>query len=247
MGYWETEGIVLRRQDRFETDQFVQFLTSSRGVLSVRVPHGQKSQKTHCGRLEPPNLIRARLYQSREDGPWTLSESSISTVYADLMGEEQVKLELWPLLSLFNDLFPEGESPGQAYARFEKALRYLKRGFRPAVLISTRLLAMTARDVGIALDVSGCRDCGRDRSSEWLVHPEKGLLCDECAPGEHNNQVIDEDTRQLFYHLFSDEWDELTARKINTRALGDLESILYRLFHYHFEISLDTLEVRRAL
>lgn len=246
MGYRQVEGVVLRRQDRFETDQFIQFLTKNHGVLSVRVPHGQKSQKTHCGRLEPPNLIDARLYQSREDGPWTLSESSIATVYAELMADEEVKKELWPLLSLFDDLFPEGQTPGQSYHRFKKALRMLKDGFRPAVLIASRLLVRTAREVGITVAPTRCRQCDAETSDQWVIDPERGLFCGEC--GDVSTEFrIDERARRTYEWLLMDEWEELAARELAVGALGEIESVLYRLFHYHFEISLDTLNVRQSL
>ena len=180
MAYVSDEGMILRRKDHFDTDQLISFLTPTRGLLLVRVPHGQKSQKTHCGRLEPPNQIQARLYQSKEDGPWTLSESEIVEVYADLIGQEDVRRQLWPLISLFADLFPEGQAPGSSYQRLRYALDLLKEGFRPALLVTVRLLIKTAAESGIAFNPEACRLCGTSEASSWKISPERGLLCPDC-------------------------------------------------------------------
>jgi DNA repair protein RecO len=247
MGYHETEGIVLRRQDRFETDQFIQLLTEHRGVLSVRVPHGQKSQKTHCGRLEAPNHVDARLYQSREDGPWTLSESRISTVFADLMANKGVKKFLWPLIALFDDLFPEGQSPGRSYQRFKKALSLLKDGVRPALLVADRLLVKTALEMGVAIDPSRCLECGTTEADGWSLAPDRGLFCESCEPDVETTYELDGDARQCYQWFLEDEWGELAARELRMGSLRDVESLMYRLFHYHFEISLETLKVRQSL
>lgn len=247
MGYQSKEGILLRRKSYFDTDQLVEFFTPDHGVLSVRVPYGQKSQKTHCGRLEPPNLLQARLYQSREDGPWTLSESEVVTVYADLMTEEDICQELWPLLSLYSDLYPEGQPPGDSYRRFRKGLDLLKQGFRPALLIANRLLIKSLEESGVALQLQACSRCGNERSDRWTVSPEIGLLCENCSVSEAVGYDLSFSTREALLHLSQEQWREVTSESYARTDLEKAEVLLYRLLHFHFEISLETLKVRQSL
>jgi len=247
MAYVSEEGIILRRQDYFDTDQLISLLTPTRGVLNVRVPHGQKSQKTHCGRLEPPNQIQARLYQSKEDGPWTLSRSEITDVYADMMGKEDLRRQLWPLISLFADLFPEGQAPGPSYQRLRQALKIIREGFRPALLVSVRLLVKTAEESGIAFDPHACRLCGTSDAPSWTLSPELGLRCPECDGNETTEFSVTKEIRETLVNLSEPSWSAVKRHSYSRSGLEKLEALLYRLFHYHFEISLEALEVRQVL
>ncbi len=247
MGYVETWGVLLGRRDVFEDDQEVTLLTPDRGCLEVRAPHARKSQQTYCGRLEPPNRVNVRLYRARENGRWTLTSAEIERVFADLMRREDLRPLLWPLLALFRDLFPEGHPPGRCLRRLVKALRLLGRNFRPPLLVVDRLLVTTARESGIAFSLEGCRSCGREEARSWKLAPQRGLLCEPCGPSSERTHSLSQPVRELYRSLLNRTWAEVCADSYSTRRLGRLESLLYRLFHHHFEISLEPLKIRQSL
>lgn len=252
MGYVETEGIILGRRDLFEDDQEVHLLTPSHGGLAVRAPHARRSQKTFCGRLEPPNRVDVRLYRAREGARWTLSAVSIEEVFADLLRDGSLRYRLWPLLGLYRDLYPEGDHPGEVFSRLRTGLRLLKEGFRPALMVVDRLLIFTAERTGIGLPMDRCLECGRAPAEApegpWRVLFARGPICGGCAsgPGENAGKVS-ADQLVLYRHLRDRPWREVRRMSGKDESLRRLESLLYRLFHYHFEISLDVLEVRRKL
>ncbi|MFB6356534.1 MAG: DNA repair protein RecO [bacterium] len=244
MGYLETSGIILRRRDSYSDHQEIILFTPGEGGLSVRAPHARKSQKVYCGRLEPPNLIEARLYRSGEQVTWTLSEANIKTVFADLMREETLRYELWPLLSLYRELFPEQQLPDGCYHRFLKALRLYKSGFEPVELVSTRLLVRTAQSVGIAPSPR-CRKCGTDSSDHWCLHFARGFFCKSHEVEDESAKVIRQPVREWYETLLEQSWDRICESTVPLDTVKQLEEIMYRLFHYQLEVSLDTLNVRR--
>jgi DNA repair protein RecO len=254
MGYRDASGLILRRRDVFEDDQEISLLTSS-GCVSVRAPHARRSQKTFCGRLEPPNDVVARLYRSKEQSQWVVSSLTIDDVFADLLRDRTVRDRLWPVLSLFRDLFPAGESPGHCLPHLKKGLNYLKQGFEPVSLVTNRVLAMAAKRSGIAFETADCRRCGKSFGSAGgrgsvTVTPESGIVCDGCdsdSSTNGNDWSLSLSALKLFERLTQSTWEEVCANEIRGSDLDELEEILYRLFHYHFEISLESLKVRNAL
>lgn len=255
MGYRSTSGVLLRRRDVFEDDQEVSLLTPE-GVLAARAPHARRSQKTFCGRLEPPNRVTTRLYRSKEQSDWIVSEVEVETAFADLLRDEDLRHRLWPLLSLYRDLFPEGETPGECLPHLVKGLRYLQEGFDPVGLVTNRILAMLAEKTGVAFEPQHCASCGRsledlaESSRSVAVSPISGLVCAECESGIGESDVtwsLPVDAALLYRDLVNRTWEEVCARRVNRRELDDLEELLYRFFHYHFEISLESLKVRKSL
>jgi len=251
MGYVETRGIILGRRNLFEDDQEVRLLTPSHGGLAVRAPHARRSQKTFCGRLEPPNRVDVRLYQAREGSRWTLSSVSIDEVFAGLLRDGSLRYRLWPLLGLYRDLYPEGERPGEVLARLGTGLELLKRGFRPALLVSVRLLVFTAERTGVGLPVERCQECARpvdEEAENWQLLLARGALCPGCgADRDGEAEAVRAGQLTLYRRLRDRSWSALCEGSIRRRGLLRLESILYRLFHYHFDVSLDVLEVRQKL
>ncbi|MFB6345258.1 MAG: DNA repair protein RecO [bacterium] len=258
MGYREASGLILQRRDLFENDQEIKLLTGYGGI-EARAPHARKSQKTFCGRLEPPNAVSTRLYRARKNSWWTVSSVSIETVYADLMRDDQLRYRLWPLLALFRDLFPEGEQPGTCLDHLRKALEYLKEGFRPALLVTNRVLTHLAERTGVAFETDRCTSCQQPlretagRTSQLISTPEAGMLCSNCVRtdsvegGLSNQWPLSVETIDLYDDLRKLQWEEVCARDYTVESLKQLEEHLYRLFRYHFEISLDTLDVRKSL
>lgn len=255
MGYRSTSGVILRRRDVFEDDQEVALLTPE-GVLDARAPHARRSQKTFCGRLEPPNRVTTRLYRSKQQSGWIVSEVDVGATFAELLRDESIRHRLWPLLSLYRDLFPEGESPGECLPHLVKGLRYLEEGFGPVGLVTNRILAMLAEKTGVAFEPERCASCGRsvedadETRRSVTVSPVSGLICGECESGLGESDVtwsLPARAAGLYRELVNRTWEEVCARTVGRRELDDLEELLYRFFHYHFEISLETLKVRKSL
>lgn len=252
MGYTETTGLILGRRNLFEEDQEVHLLTPDLGGVAVRAPHARRSQKTFCGRLEPPNRVNVRLYRAREGSRWTLSSVDIDEVFADLLREGSLRYRLWPLLGLYRDLYPEGKQPGDVLARLRTGLRLLEGGFRPALLVVNRLLVFTAESTGIGMPVDRCQECGQSTATaageSWTLMPAQGLLCGTCAAAHTEEaEAVNRQQLALYRDLRDRPWKEVRKQSYDRQSLLRLESILYRLFHYHFEISLDVLQVRQKL
>lgn len=255
MGYRDVSGLILRRRDIYEDDQEICLLTSDGGI-NVRAPHARRSQKTYCGRLEPPNAVSARLYRSKRQSDWIVNTVTVEKVFAELFRNEHVRPHLWPLLSLFADLFPEGESPGECLPHLNKGLQYLKNDFKPVALVFDRILTKATLRTGIAFETDRCANCeesviGTATADHHVeLSPTIGLICQNCEdtnPEDSDRWDVSTGTVRLFRRLLSKTWDELCAERFEPEYMNELEDVLYRLFHYHFEISLDTLKVRQSL
>ncbi|MFP4687274.1 MAG: DNA repair protein RecO [bacterium] len=247
MGYFDARGIILHRRNLFENDQEVILLTE-RGGLAVRAPHARGSQKTYCGRLEAPNRVHMRLYRARPDSFWTLTSVELENVYSELLHRDDLRYHLWPLLSLFRDLFPEGEKPGSCLPRLVKAFDYLQKEYFPPELVVDRLLINIARETGIAHSLQQCSSCGAESSKKWRLFPETGLLCHKCSPMLSEREYpVSDSVVELYRKLFNLSWADVVSCSFNPETLVELEQLMYRFFHYHFDISLKTLKIRNLL
>ncbi len=249
MGYYECEGLVLSRRDVFETDQLIHLLTPDLGGIEARAPNARKSQKVYCARLEPPNIIKTRLYKSRDNSRWTVSELEIVEPFAELLRKNSLRYYLWPLLSLYRDLFPEGEQPGSCYDRFIYGLQFLRAESVDPLLVIDRILVKTAEEIGVALDVTQCLSCSSRESRMWRLHPVRGLFCERCFDSVDEKLLLQlsSSVRELFLLLEKLPWQEVIEHDFDPKTLANLESLMYRFFHYHFEISLQALNVRKNL
>jgi DNA repair protein RecO len=255
MGYKNASGVILRRRDVFDDDQMISVLTSN-GCVEARAPHARKSQKTFCGRLEPPNSVSVRLYRTKNQSQWIVSSIELDQVFAELLRDHDLRRHLWPLLALFRDLFPEGESPGDCLPHLRKGLNFLLEGLRPVSLVTNRILTMVSKRSGIAFELSSCAKCGRSfeviesENDKFGFIPETGVICGDCKTAHSDQEAVwtlKGSTLLLYRRLLTKEWGEVCAEPVSEQALGALEEFLYRLFHYHFEISLETLKVRKSL
>ncbi len=245
MGYLETEGVILSRRNIFEEDQEI-FVLTPRGGFQGRAPHARGSQKTYCGRLEPPNLLNLRLYRAREHSDWIISDLNIREVFSDLLHRESLRYHLWPLLSLYRDLFPEEQPPGDCYPRLVKAFGLLKEDFDRPLVIIDRLLVKLAAFSGIAHSLRRCGGCATTSADEWRLDPERGLFCNDCLSGGTGIEVPGR-VLGLYRDFLDNSWPELKNKEMSAEQLENLESIMYRFFHYHFDIRLEALKVRQQL
>lgn len=253
MGYLETEGIILQRRDIFENDQQIQILTKGDGCIKARVPHARKSQKTFCGRIEPPNLVNARIYQAKDNGRWTLSTVSIRRKYAEILRNNTIQYQLWPILSLFMDLFPEGKAASTNYTNLKKSLTRMASD-ESALKISVQLLIYTAENAGVGFSVSECTKCSgtpkeimqESDSDLWGLKYTGGILCPDCMNSSRSVD-LEIDSRLIKYYVNLRNRARGNAEAFKDSFLRELESILYKSLHYHFDISLETLKVRNSL
>lgn len=247
MAYRDATGLILQRRDVFEEDRQISFLTPEYGGLTVLAHHAQTSQKTYCGRLEPPNRIQARIYRPREDSTWSLSEVSIDSPYADLFHDD-TRRHLWPLLALHRDLIEAGTEAQAPYHRLDRGLALLREGFEPERLVVVRILARLAVTEGLELPFERCVHCGDTPSEPAFVALDHGVVCGQCRNTAEGDLVRLEPGVLSFFQQVRDlPWEELLDRSVTGNVLAETESLLYRLFHYHFSISTDALNVRNQL
>ncbi len=247
MGYRGIEGIILRRRDIFENDQEITLLTAGEGGLKLQAKHGRSSQKIYCGRLEPPNLVRLTYYQSREQSAKIISRLRIVEPFAELFDRSSIRRFIWPLLSLYADLFPEGKGPEDCYQRFITGLKLLGGG-APPVLVATRILVRTAVETGISPDFQGCCNCGETAAGSWVLSPDRGLYCPVCRPAVKPEEfTLPADLRRAYMVLEKVRWNRINSFILTEETLVNLESLLYRFFHYHFDISMLAFQLRNSL
>lgn len=249
MGYRETRGIILGRRNFMETDQIIHLLSPELGGVKARAPNARTSQEVYCGRLEPPNLVKIRLYQPREDARWLVSELEIAEAFAELLRDGSIRYRLWPLLALYRDLFPAGEKPHGCYERLVYGLEFIRNNSVDPLLVADRLLVKTAAETGIAPDFTVCVNCGREESNMWRLYPARGLFCERCFDSveETEQHQLSGAVRSLYLILENFSWEEVLGHDFDPKSLANLESLMYRFFHYHFEISLQALNVRNKL
>lgn len=245
MGYLETEGIILSRRDIFEDDQEVFILTPA-GGLKGRAPHARGSQESYCGRLEPPNLVETRLYRAKEHSDWVVSDLDIREVFSNLLQKEDLRYHLWPLLSLYRDIFPEGERPGEALNQLIEVFRMLKDEVDQPLMVIDRLLVMLTAHSGIAHSFRGCAECSSSSAENWRLVPDRGLFCHKCSRSERGFEIPAE-VIKMYREFLDNSWGELSSQQVDRQLLEELESIMYRFFHYHFDIKLDALKVRQQI
>ncbi len=245
MGYLNTEGIILSRRNIFEEDQEI-FILTPRGGIKARAPHARGSQKTYCGRLEPPNYLDLRLYRVREHSDWIVSELNTREVFSALLRRESLRYHLWPLLSLHRDLFPEQDQPGDCFDRLIRAFRLLEDKFGRPLMVINRVLVKLAAYSGIAHSLRRCGSCSARSAQKWHLVPDRGLFCGDCLSADRGFEIPGRVIE--LYRIFLDEtWQELKTEQMTEEYLEKLESIMYRFFHYHFDIRLEALKVRQQL
>ncbi len=180
-----TPALLVRTIAYGESDVIATFFTEAEGKLGAMVRGGRKSTKRVGGALEPFHTIEARL-EDRGGDLATLREARIVKVRAGIVASLEAIDAAGTALRWVRHVCPPRTPEPEAWSTLTELLDTLDAAaVAPREALARAGLRLLS-DVGYALDLERCVQCGRecppDRASR--IDPARGgLVCSSCGGG----------------------------------------------------------------
>ncbi len=181
-----TQALLVRQVAYGESDVVATMLTEAEGKLAVMVRGGRKSTKRVGGALEPFHTIEARIDErgERADELGVLREARITRVRSGIVGSLEAIDAAGMALRWVRHVCPPRTPEPEAWATLHELLDALDAGGgHPRVELARAGLRLLS-DVGYALDLERCIQCGREcpPGKPARVDPARGgLVCGSCG------------------------------------------------------------------
>lgn len=157
MGFYKTEGVVLRRRNLGEADRLVTLLSRDRGKVTAVARGARRPRSRLGGRLEPGVRVRALVAEGRTLD--IISQVEVLDAYAALRLDLERMGVAAEVLELADRALADRHPHPEVYRLLLDALGLLRGDSRPVVALwfAARLLVLT----GHRPSLRRCRACGQ--------------------------------------------------------------------------------------
>ena len=228
-----TPAVVLSRRPWSDTSQIVSVITPEHGIKGA-VARGAKRAKSGIGpALEPITHSEIVLSVPASGGMAHVRSADVIEFYSGLKSS-LVRVALASALCEFvSRVLPEDEANALAYEHLQTALACIDGADdRDAVNYLWWGVLRIVQDVGYALQVDSCTNCGSsDAKLRWFSPADGGPICENCT-GE-NLRAWMSDTREALAWLIAETPEGLASRRIPKRVNHDIRALVEDYLRYH--------------
>ncbi len=175
--YYQTEGIIIKRDPYRENSLFCRSLTRDYGIISL-VARGVFNEKSSfTGLLEPFSQIQMELYRTQKTQIYTMRTAHPIKIHLQKVRYRDALLAHAAAELLFQIEYIIGES-ADYYDLLIEYLNYLSRSEYHPFLIFIRFITRLLILLGISLEMT-CTRCRKHQFS-YFFPQEDGFLCNLC-------------------------------------------------------------------
>lgn len=193
----KTEGIVIRRNDSFNSDVFLTLLTERYGKLNV-VARRSKSMKSPLSASS--KLFVCSIYELKAANIPSVVQASIVQSHASLMDDYDAMMYASYIAELMDKCTREEYVEPELYYLLRESLNILARhaaakkgekkpgisDFIPTIspqLVRVHFLARVLSELGLMPEMNHCHACGTPLNEDVFFQYDGGCLCKECHRG----------------------------------------------------------------
>ncbi|MBI5376778.1 MAG: DNA repair protein RecO [Candidatus Schekmanbacteria bacterium] len=182
MGLITTDGVVLKALNSGESDKILCLITPRMGKLSVMAKGSRKIRNRFSGALEEGNRVRATIYRKKDESLGFLSQCDILDTWKEIREDLDHTAGLFYILSLVNELVPEGEPGRECYDLLVDVLKVSIKSkdiFKIITFFEMNLLRL----MGIGPVVTKCVICGLKTEENRVAFSniKGGIMCPKCS------------------------------------------------------------------
>lgn len=237
------KGIILKKRNIGEHDQYITLYCSELGKIEAIAKGSRKSGSSFTGHLEIPNICRFQIYQSSRN--LIITECKTITSFKALYHDFDKALVAMLLVEMFEKALSFHQVERNIFELLQESIMYLSQNHNAFVCVESFKLKLL-EFLGIFPNLSECSKCQKkwtDEEDFYLDHNQH-LHCKICKKSPFGYQKIAPRIIQLIHSLKNEDLEKINNFQFNTEE----KKILYHLSNHFVQTYLQQeLKTERVL
>ena len=246
--YYRTQGIIFKKQDRFEADRVFSIFTYDFGKLEIIARAIRKITSKLRGGIEIFSLSEIEFIQGKNRK--TLTDTIAIERFSNII-QDPGRLEISYRISDILDNFIRGQEKDEfVFDLLKETLNKLnnpKLQILNIQLVYYYFLWNFLSAIGYRPEIQKCTACGVKLSPHVLYFSNKdgGLLCKNCSDSDIEAKKVNSDIVKILRLIFKKDWQILSKLKVDSFSQNLFKEIsdnyyCYILSSYSFKNNLTT-------
>jgi DNA repair protein RecO (recombination protein O) len=184
-----TEGIILRKNNFAENDQYVTIFSPQLGKIDAIAKGARKINSPYIGHLEILNISKFQLYKNNQS--YTITQCQVRQSYKLIREDFEKSIMAILLAEIFHKTTLGHEHNRHLFNLIEESLNHLCNSKNHALCLESFKIKLLDR-LGILPEVENCAVCGKRWQTEEtvLIGSDGHITCQECRLPNYNYRII---------------------------------------------------------
>ncbi|MCA9373918.1 DNA repair protein RecO [Candidatus Peregrinibacteria bacterium] len=237
MRYLNITGIILKKHNTGEQDQYVTIFSPTLGKIDARARGARKINSSFIGHLEILNICDFQLYKNQNH--FTITQCQIRKSYKNIRETLNQSMLSFHLLEIFLKIAQSEENGDELFDLIAQTLEKIDQNQKNQLHIETFKIKML--DIAGALpNISRCGNCDIRWNQESMIHiDEEGhISCFDCSSG--NQTLIPFNTMKLIHFIQQSPFDQIEKIAMNQQDKTILKKVMAIFLHNYISSELKT-------
>lgn len=237
MRHLNVTGIILKKNNAGEQDQYVTIFSPTLGRVDARARGARKINSSFIGHLEVLNICDFQLYKNQNR--YTITQCQIKKSYKNIRETLNQSMLSFHLLEIFLKIAQSEENGDELFELIIQTLNKIDQNQKNHLHIETFKIKML--DIAGALpNISRCGNCDIRWSTESMIHidDEGHISCFDCLTG--NQTLIPFNTMKLIYYIQQSPFEEIEKIAMSQEDKSILKKVTGILLHNYISSELKT-------
>ncbi len=240
------QGIILKKRNFGEYDQFITIYSPTLGKFDAMVKGVRKINSSFGGHLEILNICNFNIYKSAYR--YTITQCQTVNSFKDLKKDLQLSMLAFLISEIFYHMTPSDEQGEDLFILITQTLNSLSCNIKnPLILESFKIKLLQA--TGNLPDISECSDCHH----KWKSNDTIGLdiyghiKCMNCSNRQETKELIGFNIMKLINFISQRPYQEIENITLKQHEHNNLKKLTDIFLHSYIDIELKSEKIARQM
>lgn len=240
MRHTTSTGIIIRKRNVGEQDQFVTFFSPELGKIEVVARGARKSNSSFTGHIELLNVCEFQVYKSARRS--TLTQCQIQQSFKNVRDSLNLTMICFFLTEIFCKVSQPEEQSQELYDLLLETLTHINKDTKNELSIENFKIKIL-KISGALPDISHCNTCENRWKEDDSIHmnSEGYLFCETCTP--ENINTISFKTMKLLHYLTQQTSKNITNIHLTEKEAKSLKSVTDIFLHNYLATELKSEKI----
>ncbi len=241
-----TPGIILKKYNSGEYDQFVTIYCPGLGKIQAFAKGSRRIESSFTGHLETLNICHFQLYKSSNN--FTITQCQAETVFKNVRNDFTKSMIAMIILEIFQRTTSASEDGEDLFYLLEKTLRFLSQNPKHLLCLESFKIKLLNL-LGVMPDISCCSLCEKKWQLKQTIFlsNDGDLSCISCHKEPKKYQEISFNIMKLIHFLMHKDFKETANIKLTLQEEEDLKHISNAFLQRHINSELQTERIMASL
>lgn len=240
MRHTTSTGIIIRKRNIGEQDQFVTFFSPELGKIEVIARGARKSNSSFTGHIELLNVCEFQVYKSAHRS--TLTQCQIQQSFKNVRESLNLTMICFFLVEIFYKISQPEEQSQELYNLLLETLTHIDKDTKNELSVENFKIKIL-KISGALPDISHCNACeNRWKETDHIQMNSEGyLFCQNCAT--ENIIVVSFKTMKLLHYISHQASRDITKIRLTEKEAQSLKSVTDIFLHNYLATELKSEKI----